>query len=332
MRVKRTDVLKQLEAVTPGLAKKEIIEQSHCFVFLDGRVVTFNDETAVSVKTDLDLTGAVVAEPLLALLRKLDDEELDVEVVDGELLVRGKKKRSGIRMESTVTLPVEGIETPEEWYKLPEGFLQAVGIVQSCVSRDASQFILTCIHIHPDWIEATDTFQIARYCLKTGVQTPLLIRQAALKNVVGVDVTEFSVTENWFHFRNPLGLMLSCRRNTGKYPALSQYLQVEGVKIELPTGIDSVIDKAQIFSAGDDYNLITVELRSGKIKITSQGSDGWYGEVVEAKYAGDEIKFRIVPMLLTEIVRKAKECMISQGKLLVDAGKWVYCTCLSSVE
>ena len=46
MRVSREKLMQALEAVSPGLANRELIEQSSCFVFKSGMVMTFNDEVA----------------------------------------------------------------------------------------------------------------------------------------------------------------------------------------------------------------------------------------------------------------------------------------------
>jgi hypothetical protein len=152
-------------------------------------------------------------------------------------------------MDQEVSLPVEGIEDPKEWIKLPEGFLDAVGIAQQCASTNESEFVLTCVHLHPKWIEACDQFQIVRYPIKTGLKESTLIRRSSLKSVVGMDVVELSQTENWLHFRNPSGLLISCRRYSQTYPILDAFLDVKGAETTLPKGLESAIDKAQIFSS-----------------------------------------------------------------------------------
>ena len=57
----REDILEALEIVKPGLASKEHIEQSTCFAFKNGKVMTFNDEISVSHPVEgLDgLEGAI---------------------------------------------------------------------------------------------------------------------------------------------------------------------------------------------------------------------------------------------------------------------------------
>jgi hypothetical protein len=326
--------LDQLLAVTPGLSPKEIIEQSASFIFRDGRVVTFNDEVACSIECKLGISGAVVANPLLALLGRLEEDEVSVEQSGGELLVKSGRRKAGIRMDSEVVLPIDAIEDPKEWRELHSDFLEAIAVVRGCASSNESEFMLTCVHIHPEWIEACDQFQVARYPLATGLKESTLVRSSSLKSVLGLDVKEFSQTANWLHFRNPAGLVLSCRRYSRKYKILDEYLDVDGPKVTLPDGLQEIVNKAQIFSsAGDDGNLITVELRSGKIRLSGRGSNGWYSEVQEMKgYDGDGMKFAIAPSLLIEMSKRASTCKVTLGRLKIQTKKWVCVVCTSVVK
>ncbi len=54
-----------LEIVKPGLSNNEIIEQTTSFAFIDGRVITYNDELSISCPVEeLNVQGAVKAEEL----------------------------------------------------------------------------------------------------------------------------------------------------------------------------------------------------------------------------------------------------------------------------
>ena len=80
MSTNRKDLLKVLQLVRPGLAAKEIIEQSTSFIFTKGQVIAYNDEISVShpVVKGLDLDGAVQANELFALLNKLTDDTIEL--------------------------------------------------------------------------------------------------------------------------------------------------------------------------------------------------------------------------------------------------------------
>src|SRR5690606_29759183 len=101
IRVNREEVLRVLESVTPGLASREIIQQSTCLVFEDDRVFTFNDEVGCSRESPIKgFTGAIKAKPLLDLFSKMPEDELGVEWNGKEIQVHGKKRKSGIRVEN----------------------------------------------------------------------------------------------------------------------------------------------------------------------------------------------------------------------------------------
>lgn len=331
MRIKRDELLRQLSAVAPGLSSKEVIEQSNSFVFRDGRVYTFNDEVACSVDCCLKLDGAVPADPLVGLLRKLGEDELDVECTpssDGyaELVVKGNRRKAGIRMGTEITLPLEGIEQPGKWSKLPAGWTDAVTVAQQCVSRDESQFILTCVHLHPEWVEGCDNYQLVRYPMKTGLSSSTLVRGAALRGILSVDATEWSLTDTWLHFRGPSGLVLSSRRYADTYPNCGSFLQVDGADTPLPKGLDGVVERASVFSNNsDDPYPIKVEIRTGKLRLTGRGPNGWYNETRDLpEYKGESLSFVVTPKLLLEIIKRADRCTVAPGRIAVKTENWQY--------
>lgn len=329
MKVNRGQLLRQLEAVSPGLSKREILEQSDHFCFKDGRVITFNDEVACSTDVELKIEGAVPSNPMLALLRKLSEEEVEMKLEDGELRVQGDKRRAGIRVEAEVSLPIEGIEEPGKWREVPSELIEAIKVVGHCAGHNESLFKLTCIHLHPEWVEACDNYQMARYPLETGLAKPTLVRQAALSGVLTRDMKQWSDTENWLHFCMADGLILSLRRYMEEYSDLSKILVVTGMPAKLPKGLEDALSKAEIFTADrDDANLVKVELRKGRMKLTGRGPQGWYAEQRKVDYSGEDLAFMVSPKLLLEITKRADTCEITEGRLKVDGGKftWVACT------
>lgn len=332
MRINREDLLNQLESVQPGLSPKEIVEQSSCFVFKEGVVMTFNDEIACSRETPLKFTGAVSAAPLVSLLQKLNVDDVELEVGQGELLISKKNRKSGIRMEAEILLPIESVERPEHWRKLPEDFAEAIDMVRQCAGKDETAFVATCVNIHPKWVEACDSYHMTRYKLKTGVERPILVRSSSVKHIVSLGMTEVCETETWIHFKNPAGLVLSCRRYLDEYPDLAPWLEVEGTHTVLPKGLSEAADKAEIFSAENaENNLVLIELRKGKLRIRGESSSGWYSEVKLLKYEGEPVQFKIPPKLLIQITDKHNECEINGQRrtLKVNSGKFIYVTCLT---
>ena len=48
MKLNKADLQRALEIVKPGLANKEMIEHSTSFAFINGKVITYNDEISLS--------------------------------------------------------------------------------------------------------------------------------------------------------------------------------------------------------------------------------------------------------------------------------------------
>lgn len=336
MRIKRSELLQKLEAVSVGLSSKEMIEQSDSFVFSDDSLVTFNDEVACSVVSPLlGFVGAVRAKPLLELFRRLTDDELDVEQADAELKIKGKGRRSGLRMEREVSLPVDSIEEPTgKWKPLPEDFSEAAKVVRSCASSDESMWLLTSVHFHPEWLEATDDAQFVRYGLKLGLEKSCLVRGSSVGQLAGLDFTEVAESESWLHFRNPAGLKLSCRRWMEGFPDLDHLLGKEGSPLVLPKDLEQVVARARVLSSemGKAEERVTVSLSAGKMRLEGNGPDGWYQEKVKVEYGGPDVKVVVSPDLLLEICKRQRECLLASNRLIVTADKFSYVASLDKVE
>lgn len=334
MKVNRQEFLNSLELVSPGLSSREIVEQSSCFAFNEGVVTTYNDEIACQHKTPFTGVGAVQAAPLLAILRKLVEDEIDVAATDeGLLVVKGKRRKAGIRMESELRLPFEDVEKPKKWKPLAEDFAEALQVVEQCASKDESVFAMVCIHLHPEFMEACDNYHAARYMLETGVQKPCLVRRDSIKHIIDLGMTDFSETAEWLHFRNKQKLILSCRRDVSEYPDLSKLYKGKGVKTSLPKGLIEAVDKAEVFSAENtDANQVRIELQPGRVRLRGEGASGFYQEIKKLEYEGDPMDFFISPILLRELIQRHSSCQVCGQTLKVKGNKFVCVTSLKVME
>lgn len=341
MKIERIELLNVLESVMPGISKRDIVEQSSCFVFQGGRVSTFNDEIACSLSSPLNIEGAVQAEPFLAILRKLAEEQLSVKLGDGELRFKGKRRQGGVRMEADVVLPIDDVDAPTEegWKPLAPKFSEGVMLVEKCAGKEADSFSTTCVHIHPKHVEAYDNLQIARFKMRTGVEKPILVRASSLKHIHPLGMTEICETGSWLHFRNPTGLVLSCRRHQldevdpGALLDVGSLLKVTGEPTVLPKGLVEAAEKAEVFSAeNSEGNHVSIDLKAGKLRVTGRGVSGWYQETKAVQYEGGDLSFMIDPQLLTEITKQHNKCEITKDRLKVKGGSFTYVTCLGVVE
>ena len=339
--IKREELSRCLSAVDMGLSTKDEVEQSSCYVFKGGRLQTFNGKVSCSTKLPAPLREfecAVPSAEFRALLDKLDDEVLDVELkddVEGAQIVmkmsrrKGRQSRAGIRVQTEVLLPVSEIVPPDEWTKIPGGFAEAIAAVEQCAGDDEG-FVLACVHLHPQGIEACDNYQAIRYLLKTGLDAAVLVKRDELKKIATMGMDKWAVAESWVHFlRDSDGLIVSSRRWQERYPKMDEALKVHGRQSRLPKGLVDAVARAEVFVGSKDQTTgVTIDLRPGRLRLLAEGAVGWYEERQEVEYDGEPLSFRIAPRLLREVCRRSDRCVIGEDKLLIRGDRFQYISCL----
>ena len=328
MKVLKDNFLQALESVSPGVASKNFIQQSDCFIFKNGEIVTLDEEVSVRVPSNLDpdFTAAIPAKSIREQLRRWKEEEIEVlESAEG-LEIKGKGgRRAFFIAEKDIILPIDNLEVPTSWSKLDPDFSDALKIVSACAKANDNNLIVRSVGIHPDFVEASDNSQLARFRVKTGVQELVLVRKSSIKHLPTIDSTEIAETAGWIHFRNPAKVQFSIRKEIppADYPDWLPYLKKEGEKIILPKSLEDEAQNAALFSAElAEANFIRIDLKPGKMRVRGVGVSGWYEHPLKVEYKGPAMSFMVSPALLTEIVKRHHDAYVSSNKLLVDGGKF----------
>lgn len=330
MNIDRKKLLEELKTVQGGLDKKEGIEQSDCFVFHKGEIMTFNDEMACRTKSSLNIEGVVHGAELLGILQKMKEDTLEVEMDEKELKIKGKGKRGTLHLEKKINLPIDDVEKPETWHKVPTDFLVALNLVKECTSNNSNSPHLICIHFTPKYIEACDGNQAARYEIETPIKKSTLIKKNSIQQLISLGgIKEISETKSWVHFKNDKGLIASCNKYVEDYPTdrITDILKSEGNSIELPKGLNEMLDRLIIFldskEAGDTA-FIEVTLTSEKAIFIAKGAYGSFRENKKVKFKGDEMSFSISPQLLKEIIRRSNKCKVSNKVIKISLENFEY--------
>ncbi len=330
MKVERIKLLEQLELVIPGLSAREITEQSSCFIFQNGKVITFNDEISCTTSVEVSVEGAVPARPLLGILQKIPNDYVDIKMEDEKLIIKTKKKTATIRTQITILNPIDLVDTPTKWKKLPKGFTEAIAKVKECAGKDETKFALTCIHLHPEYIEATDNLQAGRSRMVSGLSKSALVRKEAIKHIINLDITRVSETKKWIHFKNRAGLVLSCRNYTEKFPNLDETFATKGDKTILPKELKEAAELANVFIAeAETHDEVVIDLTEKRLILLGKGPSGKYKEIIKVKYQGTPVRFAIPAILLTELIQQDTKCQICIGRLKIQTKNFVYVTVLS---
>jgi DNA polymerase III sliding clamp (beta) subunit (PCNA family) len=329
--MKKENLLQALEIVKPGLASREIIEQTNAFAFIKGRVVTYNDEISLSHPvTGLDITGAVQAEELYQLLRKIKKDEIEITVNDNEITINAGKAKAGLVLQQEIKLPLQEVDTHSDWHKLPENFTKPLRFAVAACSHDSSQPILKSVHVNQKgYIEGSDNFRVTRYTLakRLSVKT-FLIPATSVREVIKLNPAEIAEGTGWIHFRTAEGTTLSCRVYEETFPDTTPFLSVEGVEINFPKTIMDIIERAAVFTENDVY----VSLKDKRITISSKSDTGWFKEEANAVYDGEPVEFSIVPGLLKDILSETQHCVYNGSVLKFEGENWVYVSSVIAKE
>lgn len=322
MKINREALIVALKAVMPGLAQKEVIEQSTSFVFTeDGQVVTYNDEIAVSHPIKVNFTGAIPAKEFFGIINKVKADEIEITVTDGTLLVKGSRAKVGLRLDGTINLPIKTLAQPDkgDWTALPKLFCDALSFCMFSVSRDINKPVINCLHVFGQFVESTDNQRATRFDMgkkaKEAFPDSILIPSYAVRAIVGYTPTSYAVTEGWVHFKNEAGLQFSCRVFEEEYPDVAPLLKMSGSPIKFPATLSDLLDKATVFNENS-----TITLEKNKLTVSSEGDSGWFSEAARAEYDGETFSFDIAPEFMKSI-RKITDTAEVKGNLMKFKGE-----------
>ena len=339
MKINKAELQVALEKVKPGLAQKDLIEQATSFAFIGDRVVTYNDEISIShpVKGLGDMKGAIKAQALYEFLNKVKKDEIELEQEENQVIIKAGRSKAGLIFESEVKLPVEEIGEIGKWRKLPEGVVDALKLCYPCCTRDMSRPVLTCVHVKPDIVEATDSYQIIRYNLKGKIpRDGFLIPATSVKELVKYDIKEIALGESWVHFRTEDETVFSARVVGGDFPDISKHLKLEGAEFSFPDAMKEALDRAIIFAkkstSTGDIPTVTIDVKDGQMKLFATNEYGWFEERMKTQHKDANFKFTIGIEFMISLFERLKACKIDKEKIGFGGENWTHVIATMSSE
>ena len=327
MKINKTELQNALEIVKPGLANKEVIEQSASFAFIEGHVVTYNDTISVSHPIKgLEFEGAVRAEELYQFLRRTNKEEIELAPKENEVVMKAGNAKAGLSFQQQVVLPIEEISGEKKWKKLPDKFCENIDFAKDSTSKDMSRRILTCVHVTKEFVEASDSFQILRTDMNGFPFKEALIPAEVITDIVKIKPTKVAEGEGWLHFKNDQGTVLSSRVLAAEFPDTSSLLDLEGIEVTFPKKMNEILDRAMVFTK-KEHELdeeMEVIIKEGKLKVHGKNEYGWFREQAKINYNNDPISFWIAPSLLKNILSRSNTCIVGEDKLRFNGDGWCY--------
>lgn len=317
MEINRKEMLAALNSVQPGLHTKNVVEQASCFAFRDNKVFTFNDEIAVSCPLTHDIEGAVPADKLFKLLNKVPDETISVETIDKELEIKGKRIKATIKLEEKISMPLDELTEPDEWFDLPVGFSDGMKYALMSTGTDMSKPILTCVHWTSKHIESCDNFRITRYVVDSPeTKNNILIPASSVTKLVKYAPSEYCIVAGWAHFKTQEGCVFSCRVFEGKYSNLDDFINatLSDTVVAFPTVTNEILDRVSVLSQEDVTGapFATVEIKDKTLTISGKSDFGSIEETARINCKVD-VLFSVKVETLEHILRRFREGTISEN-------------------
>lgn len=309
-KIKTTELKSQLESVAAGIASKELIEQTSCFIFSKKRIITFNDMIAATVPTTLKINGVVQSEPILKLISKVKDEEIEVVQKEGKLLISGKRFNAEFNMTKSMEIPLGEIDIPDSFIETPPEIQSCLKMACFTASKSLAEPLLRCVHIKNNKVESCNNDQITICTLpKKFKGIDVLVPAKNVSEINKQKIVGIAVVDGWAHFNTENGAILSSKTLQQKYLDLSQYIPNEDSAsvIEFPSQIKEILDRAEILSSVEEDKsvdkIIRISLSKEKLIIESENAVGKYTEERrKVKYDGDPIEFETNPDFLRHIL------------------------------
>lgn len=323
MNVNRDVLLERLSAVLPGLAKKDGLPQSQCFVFADGEVITFNDRVTIHCPLPpeiRDLTGAVRAGELYKILSKIPTGTiLDVTMAESQLLLTASSVKVEIRRDLEIVNKYTSVALPTSFKKCPLKLLKAIASAAFSASTDLSKPILTHVYVSGKHATSCDNKRVTIVTFDAEADT-MFVPATVVKDLLAYDPIEYSVGEGWVHWRTKDNVLFSFRSIQGEYPRVDHFFDgSEGwASMSFPTGmLDAVSRVSEALDQEDLYPNILVEVKAGRIVLTGEGPIAKVKERLTTTHQG-ELSFRIAAEFLEDVIARGAEVRIGDNRLVME--------------
>ena len=316
MNINREVLVKALRFARLGTATRgETLEQSNAFVFVNQKLITFNDEIMTQSDSPMDITAAVLADEFLKVIEKMPDEELDVELKGDEIILKGTKRTAGITAFKEIQLPYDAVPGPDKWSKLGDGVLKMLQQAARTCGTDITQEMTTLVHITPKMIEACDNWRLFRAVMDTGFPEECLLPASSVTQIAQLDLRRVSLHEGWAHFRTADKQIVSIRTSKEKYhEGMDKLLDIGAAQdVRLPKNLADIISRTVVMMSAEEEPHVRIKLKEGELTVESRKDSGWYRERKKIEYTGDVMEFDVHPKFLVEILQRTHKVQVGKA-------------------
>lgn len=331
MKIKRIEFLDVLNKIIYATNKTEILEQSNCFIFNKKEITAFNGEIYAKIQFESPWEFAVVANDLIQVISKFPDEEINMEIKENQLIVKGKKKRAGLTIQNEISLPIEDLPQPTKMKKIPKNLMSNLKIAAEICQLNNENYKVSHVYVTKNQIVATDRYRFIRIKMKTGIER-LLIPASA---IISIDETINEICENkgW--------LFLNCKKSKILYAVCcssDEYVEDELITdvldikdsspVQFPKEMANVIDRAMVMAKDDHQRLAKISLSKTSVIIRTQKDTGWYEEKQPVRFKGEDMKILISLPLFKGLLSRTSKAKVTEEKIKMEKDGLEFVTAL----
>lgn len=309
MKFKRAELLEALERAKGSVATGDIIPMLGCYRFTPDRIETTNMEIGASVSFETGLDCTVPAEKLYKLVSMLRQDEIDMTVKDGKLIVKAEGHRSSTAVTGdNDDFPVVMVGK-RSWKKTPTDFMDALKACLPGVSDDIAMPKLCGVYLDGRDAVSTDRWRVYHYTMKSKMHFAALWPTELVKEVVKwgePDGIEFAThsgdsdSEDTIYLKYGDDLLMG-RLRDAKFPPKWKDMFPKDVEMhEFPgTEMKGALERMGAFS--DESEGIGVSFEKGNICLSYRSVEFEMEETIGFKDI-DGVSFNAKPNLFASVI------------------------------
>ena len=311
MKANRENLLNILSLLKPGLAKRNVIEQTTHYLFSPKDISTYNDQICVSYPFENDLQCSVRSTDLLKALSGARTKEVELIHENNELRMKAGTRKAGIStvVEDKIENLVMAMEEERvNWLPLPPEFIKGLSLCRFSASKIGASGIVATIYANGNDILSTDDKRASWYSMKEPISEPLFVPAKASQELIKfLDLESYTLSPSWIHFRTKKNVFFSIRRMLfdQSFPDVkSEVASITGTTIELPKKVKDIAESVIDYAEGevDMDKHILMEINGGILTMSALQETKWIKDRVSITNPGKDFSFDINPSFLIDVM------------------------------
>ena len=328
MKIDRKELCDILGMLRPGLHKKENVQQSCHFIFLNNKIAVYNDKISITHPFECEEQFSVKGEEFFRLINGITDKEIDVTLKNSKIKIKSKNTSANMAtLSEDQNVISEKINTLEKgmkkWKPLPPDFCEAISLCGFSASSDLSTGIRSCVCIVGDKCYSVDGFRGSSYTFKEEIEDILNIPIIAAIELMKFPVTKYCFSNNWICFKTEDDVVFSCASIDGDFPVdklETVFNEIENLSVvELPSELKQTVEEVLMLASDDETRagkLVSIILEEGTLTVTANNDLGSVKKVIDVDFEEEPITMMINSTFLSQILNKSVEMYVGE--------KWLF--------